>query len=135
MLYWRLPMNHRAVADVAVTLLAICLSVCFAASGPETGLVRISEVEARKAAIKKVEPEYPAMARQVRLSGRVQVDVIIDAAGNVEKVKVLQGNVLLSNSAANALKRWKFTPFPGPGSKPVRVIASMTFDFHLQSGL
>jgi len=97
--------------------------------------MRVSELDARRAVIKKVEPEYPAMARQVRLSGRVQVDVLIDAAGNVEKVTVLQGNVLLSNSAANALKKWRFTPFTGTGGKPAKAVASLTFDFHLQSGL
>ena len=101
----------------------------------EEPLMRVSEPEARRAAVKKVEPEYPAMARQVRLSGRVQVDVLIDAAGNVEKVNILRGNVLLSNSAANALKRWKFTPFTGAGAKPTKAIASLTFDFQLQSGL
>ena len=97
--------------------------------------LRVSEADARKAVVKKIEPEYPAMARQVRLSGRVQVDVIIDAAGNVEKVNIVRGNVLLSSSAANALKRWKFTPFTGAGAKPVKAIASLTFDFHLQSGI
>ena len=135
MLECRNTMNKTAGASGTAAVLAFCLIACLVSARAEEAPVRVSEVEARKAAIKKVEPEYPAMARQVRLSGRVQVDVIIDAAGNVEKVKVLQGNVLLSNSAANALKRWKFTPFPGPASKPVRVITSMTFDFHLQSGL
>jgi periplasmic protein TonB len=134
MLEYGSAMNKTVGASGAAAVLAFCLMSCLVSARAEDGLVRVSEVEARKAAIKKVEPEYPAMARQVRLSGRVQVDVIIDAAGNVEKVKVLQGNVLLSNSAANALKRWKFTPFAGPGSKPVRVIASMSFDFHLQPG-
>jgi len=119
----------RAVAPILVT--------CFLAwSGlAQEPLMRVSESDARKAVVKKIEPEYPAMARQVRLSGQVQVDVIIDAAGNVEKVNVVRGNVLLSSSAANALKRWKFTPFTGAGDKPVRAIASLTFDFHLQSGM
>ena len=94
-------------------------------------MLRIPEGDARKAVIKKFEPEYPAMARQVRLSGQVQVDVVIDAAGNVESVKVLKGNTLLSSSAVAALKKWKFSPFVGAGNKPARAITSLTFDFRL----
>ena len=118
-------------------VLPVCISFFLTFSGlsAEKPLVRVSELDARKAALKKVEPEYPAMARQVRLSGRVQVDVIIDAAGNVEKVNVVRGNALLSNSATIALKRWKFTPFMGLDNRPARAIASLTFDFHLQPGL
>ena len=69
------------------------------------------------------------MARQVRLSGQVQVDVLIDASGAVEKCTVLKGNVLLSNSAVAALKKWKFTPFTSAG-QPSKAIAAITFDFH-----
>ena len=120
---------------MAVPFFVTCLLACGGFAQTQEPLMRVSETEARKAVVKKIEPEYPAMARQVRLSGQVQVDVIIDAAGNVEKVNVVRGNVLLSNSAANALKRWKFTPFTGGGAKPTRAIASLTFDFHLQSGM
>jgi len=56
----------RAVAPILVT--------CFLAwSGlAQEPLMRVSESDARKAVVKKIEPEYPAMARQVRLSGQVQ---------------------------------------------------------------
>ena len=125
-------MNQLSGTRAAVPILVTCL-LAWSGLAQEPPL-RVSEADARKAVVKKIEPEYPAMARQVRLSGRVQVDVIIDAAGNVEKVNVVHGNVLLSSSAANALKRWKFTPF-SVGAKPVKAIASLTFDFHLQSGI
>ena len=69
------------------------------------------------------------------LDPSILIETDIDATGSVEKVNVVRGNVLLSSSAANALKRWKFTPFTGAGGKPVRAIASLTFDFHLQSGM
>jgi hypothetical protein len=65
----------------------------------------------------------------------LRISELDGSAGNVEKVSVVRGNVLLSNSAAGALKRWKFTPFVGVDNKPARLIASLTFDFHLQSGL
>src|SRR5262249_55937675 len=50
---------------------------------------RLSEEEAKKAVTSKVNPEYPAMARQMRLGGKVQVDAYIDTDGKVEKVQVV----------------------------------------------
>jgi TonB family protein len=107
---------------------------CAVLLSAQDALLRVSETEARKAVLKKVEPEYPAMARQIRLSGQVQVDVVIAETGAVEKVSVIKGNVLLSNSAVSALKKWKFTPFAGAANKPAKAIASLTFDFRLGTG-
>jgi periplasmic protein TonB len=115
-------------------LASLCLLVCAGLLPAQDGLLRVSESDARKAVIKKVEPEYPAMARQIRLSGQVQVDVVIAETGAVEKVNVIKGNVLLSNSAVAALKKWKFTPFAGTANRPSKAIASLTFDFRLGSG-
>jgi protein TonB len=114
------------------TIAAVCILVAMSGRGllADDTTVRISESDARRAAVKRVEPEYPAMARQVRLSGQVQVDVLIDVNGAVEKCTVLKGNVLLSNSAVTALKKWRFTPFSAAG-QPARAVASITFDFRL----
>jgi periplasmic protein TonB len=117
----------------ATTLTVICLFGCVGFLRAQGVIVRVSETEARRAVVKKVEPEYPAMARQIRLSGQVQVDVVIAETGVVEKVNVIKGNVLLSNSAVSALKKWRFTPFTGGASKPTKAIASLTFDFRLGS--
>jgi periplasmic protein TonB len=97
----------------------------------EASVLRIAESDARKAVLKKVDPEYPAMARQVRLTGQVQVDVLIAPTGAVEQVNILRGNALLSGSAVSALKKWRFTPFTGAGNKPMKAITSLTFDFRL----
>jgi len=97
----------------------------------EVNVVRVAESEARRAVVKKVDPEYPAMARQIRLTGQVQVDVVIAPTGAVERVNILTGNALLSNSAVSALKKWKFAPFMGVGNKPSKAITSLTFDFRL----
>jgi TonB family protein len=115
----------------AAALAAFCFLACAAGVRAQDTVLRITEGEARKAVVKKIEPEYPAMARQVRMSGQVQVDVLIDLSGNVETVKVLKGNSLLSNSAVTALKKWKFTPFTGADNKRSKAITSLTFDFRL----
>ncbi len=124
-------MTLRCRVPAAAALAAMCMLASPRRLVSEDAMVRIAENDARKAVVKKVEPEYPAMARQVRVSGQVQVDVVIDASGNVESVKVLKGNSLLSSSAVSALKKWKFAPFVGAGNKPSKAVTSLTFDFRL----
>lgn len=112
------------------TLLAI-LSLAFLGLAVRSeAQVRLSDTQAKQAAVVKVTPEYPAMARQMRLSGRVELEATIDTEGNVEKVQVISGNPLLSSAAVAALKKWKFNPVVEDG-KPIRAIASVAFDFKL----
>jgi protein TonB len=94
----------------------------------DPSLVKMTEQEVRQAATTKVDPEYPAVARQIRVTGEVVVDVVIGPAGNVESVKVVRGNTLLTNAAISAVKRWKFTPQTAAG-KPVGVEANLSFSF------
>lgn len=92
--------------------------------------VRVSEEEAKKAIVTRVNPEYPAMAKQMHLAGKVQVDAYIDADGKVDQVKVLNGNPLFTGAVTNAMKRWKFNPIQANG-KTVRAVAGFAFDFKL----
>ncbi|MGQ9635247.1 MAG: energy transducer TonB [Bryobacteraceae bacterium] len=112
------------------TLLALLSLVVLGLAAPAGAQVRLSEAQAKQAAVVKVTPEYPAMARQMRLSGRVELEATIDTEGNVEKVQVISGNPLLSSAAVAALKKWKFNPVVEDG-KPIRAIASVAFDFKL----
>ena len=96
--------------------------------GEEELTHRVSEEEATKAIKSRVNPEYPAMARQMKLVGTVMVDVFIDTGGKVEKVQVVRGNPLLTSAAVTAMKRWTFLPFTSEG-KAVRTVAGFTFSF------
>ena len=60
--------------------------------------------------IKSVPPQYPAIARTQRVSGKVQIDALIDASGNVASAKVLSGPTLLHAAALDAVKQWKYKP-------------------------
>ena len=91
---------------------------------------RLSQDEAVKAAIAKPQPDYPPIARQLKVQGKVEVEIAIDPAGSVETAKPLTGNAALTGAAVNALKRWRFTPITSDG-KAVRAIAVMSFNFKL----
>jgi len=112
---------------VVVGLLLSVLMICPALRGNDT-LRRIAEDEAKNALTTKIAPEYPPMARQMKLGGKVQVDVFIDVEGNVEKVQIITGNPLLTSAAVNAVKRWKFTPFTIDG-KATRAVSGFSFNF------
>jgi protein TonB len=115
------------IGMIAVGLL-LSAGVIPLALGEEELTHRVSEEEATKAIKSKVYPEYPAMARQMKLDGTVKVDVFIDTAGKVEKVQVVRGNPLLTSAAVTAMKRWTFLPFTSEG-KAVRTVAGFTFSF------
>ena len=92
--------------------------------------IRVATDDAMKAATKKTPPEYPPIAKQVKVGGKVQVDVTIDTEGNVETVKIVSGNAMLTQSVITAVKKWKFTPFTQDGA-PTKAVASLEFDFKM----
>jgi protein TonB len=95
-----------------------------------TAEVRVGTDDAMKAATKKPAPEYPPITKQLRLVGRVEVDVTIDADGNVESVKIISGNAMLTPSVVTAVKKWKFTPFK-QGDAPTKAVAALDFNFKM----
>jgi TonB family protein len=60
--------------------------------------------------LKSVPPEYPAIAKAQHISGKVEIDALIDASGNVASVKVQSGPALLHRAALEAVKQWKYKP-------------------------
>jgi protein TonB len=89
---------------------------------------KISRAEALQAATTKVQPEYPAMALQLKIEGIVDLEAVVSDNGSVEKVNIVSGNPVLTKPAAEALKKWKFRPFVADG-KPVRVVAPVSINF------
>jgi TonB family protein len=55
-------------------------------------------------------PEYPLLARQTGMEGRVEVTIRISQDGEVTIVGEPQGNRLLAGYAASNLKTWKCSP-------------------------
>src|SRR5258708_14675839 len=92
--------------------------------------IRVGNDDAMKAAIKKTAPDYPPIAKQLRIVGHVHVDVTIDAEGNVESVTVVTGNAMLTPSVVAAVKKWKFTPFTQEGAA-TKAVAALDFDFKM----
>ena len=107
---------------------ALCLLLMGGALLAQDATIRVPTAEAAKAAINRPSPTYPAVAKQMNLSGAVELDAIIGEDGKVESVKVVKGNPLLTGAAEAALKKWTFKPFQRDG-KTVKAAAMFAFNF------
>jgi TonB family protein len=56
----------------------------------------------------KVAPEYPALARRMKIMGVVKLEVTVAPNGSVRGAKVVGGHPILVNAALEAVKRWRF---------------------------
>ena len=111
------------------SLRSIGLLTIMAALGAGQGAPKkVTQTEALSAVVTKVQPAFPAMARQLKLSGSVELDVVIGESGAVESVTPISGNPVLTRPAAEALKKWKFKPFLQDGS-PVKAQAPIKVNF------
>jgi TonB family protein len=90
--------------------------------------LRLTEAEAKEAATAKPLPDYPQTARQLKVTGKVELEVTISAEGKVEDVKIVSGNPVLTRPCAKVVADWKFKPMRQEG-KPARAVAPLTFEF------
>lgn len=78
--------------------------------------------------LKSVAPEYPVFAKAQHISGRVQIEAVVDTAGNVAAVKALSGPALLHQAALDAVKKWKYSPAVLDGQPTItHVIVNVDF--------
>jgi TonB family protein len=81
--------------------------------------------------VKKVQPEYPAEARQNNIQGTVKIQVIIQKDGSVTVQNVVEGDPILSPAAIEAVKQWRYEPTLFDG-KPVDVQTTIEVNFTLR---
>jgi TonB family protein len=71
-----------------------------------------SAEEGKRKVRTKVIPEYPPLAKQMNVTGKVKIETTIAADGHVLATRVVGGSPLLVNAALDALKKWRFEPGP-----------------------
>jgi periplasmic protein TonB len=109
-----------------IPILTLLMMFLTAASLPAA--MHVPASVALAAAEIKPQPEYSPLARQMRVTGEVSVELQIGASGRVDSVTVLNGNMLLSAPVVKALKGWKFKPFLQDG-QPTIAITVLRFSF------
>ena len=83
-------------------------------------------------AISLPKPNYPPMARQIRLQGQVSVQVLVDEFGKVVSAKALSGHPLLTVEAQRAAMQARFAPTK-LNDQPVKVSGVITYNFVLSN--
>lgn len=95
---------------------------------PVTPKVLKISVVLNSKAIELPQPNYPALARQIRLKGSVTVQVMIDESGKVVSAKALTGHTIFVNEAERAAMRARFSPTT-INDQPVKVQGVITYNF------
>ena len=109
-----------------ITLVALLGAAASAQDAPK----KITKLEAMDAIAAKQQPEYPPVARQLKIQGTVEFLVLVTENGSVKKVDIVSGNPVLTGPSAMTVKGWKFKPFQ-EGGKPIQVLAPVSLDFKL----
>ncbi len=80
--------------------------------------------------IHRVSPKYPSAARSYALSGEVVLKGRITKEGDVDQLKAVSGNPLLSGAAIDAVRQWKYQPYKVDG-KPIDMETTFRIKFDI----
>ncbi len=81
--------------------------------------------------VKRVAPEYPEIARQAHVEGRVVVEATTDVFGRVKDARVRESVPLLDEAALDAVRQWVYEPMVING-KPRSVSFTVAVVFALK---
>lgn len=82
-------------------------------------------------AISLPQPPYPAIARQTRIQGTVNVQILVDEQGKVISAQVVSGHPFLTTAARDAALRARFSPTILNG-QTVKIQGVITYNFVMQ---
>jgi protein TonB len=98
---------------------------------PKPTMLRVSPGVMLAKVMDLPKPAYPIIAKQARIQGLVNVQILIDENGKVISAQAVKGNVMLTKAAEDAARRARFTPTM-LGDVPVKVQGVIVYNFVLQ---
>ena len=81
--------------------------------------------------VHRVEPEYPALAKQIHREGQVELRAIIAIDGSIQSLQVVSGDPLFLRSATEAVSQWRYHATVLNG-QPVEIETYITVIYTLQ---
>lgn len=93
--------------------------------------VRLSP-DASQLVAHQVTPDYPLLAKQMKVQGAVILQALIGKEGTIQDLQVLSGPAILSTAAREAVKQWRFKPYYQSG-QPVETQAKITVNFTIST--
>ena len=79
-----------------------------------------------------VPPDYPLLARQMKVQGAVSLQALISRDGSIQELQILSGPSILAAAAREAVKQWHFKPYLQNG-QPVETQARITVNFTIST--
>ncbi len=76
----------------------------------QTGPLRVGGNVQAARIVNRVQPVYPPLARQTRISGTVRLHAIIGKDGTIQSLEVMSGHPLLQQAALDAVRQWRYQP-------------------------
>jgi protein TonB len=95
--------------------------------------VRVSTGVSTGLLIKKVQPNYPPLARQARIQGQVVLQAEISKEGTIQNLQLVSGHPMLAPAAIEAVKQWRYKPYLLNG-EAVAVETQVVVNFTLSGG-
>ncbi|HEY0349404.1 MAG TPA: energy transducer TonB [Pyrinomonadaceae bacterium] len=77
------------------------------------------------------QPAYPMIAKQARIQGPVNIQILVDEQGKVISAQIVSGSPMLTSAAKEAAMRARFTPTILNGH-PVKIQGVIIYNFVLQ---
>ena len=108
----------------------LAASVFLCAGFAEDAPKKITKAEGLNAVTSKVPPEYPPIARQLKIEGAVELEAVVSENGTVEKVNIVSGNPVLTRPAMDAVRKWKYAPFTAEG-KAIKALVPISLSFKM----
>jgi TonB family protein len=93
--------------------------------------IRIGGNVAAAKLLQQVTPEYPAEAREKKISGTVVLHVVLSREGYVSRIDFVGGPPELMAASMNAVRQWKYQPTFLNGD-PVEVDTMISVQFNLK---
>jgi TonB family protein len=79
-----------------------------------------------------VTPNYPLLARQMKVQGSVILQALISKDGIIQNLRVVSGPHILSSAAQDAVRQWHFKPH-FEGAEAVETQAKITVNFTIST--
>ena len=79
-----------------------------------------------------IRPNYPLLARQMKVQGSVILQALIGKDGIIQNLRVVSGPHILASAAQDAVRQWHFKPH-FQGSEAVETEAKITVNFTIST--
>lgn len=101
--------SNRALRLLKATFFVLIAALLWHTLSVSTVFSQTSQTQSSTRKVKNnPPPEYPELARKMKIEGVARVLLTVSSDGSVVNVKELGGNPVLVNALAQAARKWKY---------------------------